>query len=223
MHGFASQRREEFAECGYFADRAIGLPVHRSKVLDQVGGSTSASRSRQLEDDDFCSRASLRAIDLRVQRRVHPHFGSRSFAANNVDYRSDGDELAQVRGEVGYRRRSRKRIHRSRRYTRGFDRRKHFVPIGPPRTSGNRRSGRRTCRRLAAGEQLASRSLPVAEEEEWQRIAGVRRTFCEAFRGDRALLAIRAFGEASAQTLGSRIERIFRRCRSTRRDLPTSS
>jgi GT2 family glycosyltransferase len=217
MHEFASQRREEFAECGYFADRAIGLCLCIDrKVLDQVGGLDERFGLGNFEDDDFCIRVRACGYSIYVCNDVFiHHFGSRSFAANNVDYtktmETNWRKFAEKWGYPqtfpanGY-------IGRDA-YTRGFDRRKHFVQIFPAAhelETGTQDVARADAERLA-NARVAFFAV-VAGEEEWQRIAEFVGRFAKAFRAeDRAVLAIGAFGDANAQTLGSRIERIFKR------------
>ena len=99
-----------------------------------MADSTSVSVSGNFEDDDFCIRVRACGYSIYVCNDVFiHHFGSRSFAANNVDYTKTMETnwrkftekwgYPQTFPANGY-------IGRDA-YTRGFDRRKHFVQIQP--------------------------------------------------------------------------------------------
>ncbi|MBV8197489.1 MAG: glycosyltransferase, partial [Candidatus Eremiobacteraeota bacterium] len=133
MAAFAARRRERNAERGYFADRAIGLCLCVDRtVLEQIGGFDERFALGNFEDDDFCIRvrAAGYAIFICDDVFIH-HFGSASFAANNVDYRQtmhrNWTHFAQKWGyplefpETGYQPR--------RAFAGGFDRERHYVAI----------------------------------------------------------------------------------------------
>jgi GT2 family glycosyltransferase len=217
MHEFASQRREEFAECGYFADRAIGLCLCIDrKVLDQIGGLDERFGLGNFEDDDFCIRARAAGYAIYVCNDVFiHHFGSRSFAANNVDYKQTMDTNWRKFAEKwGYPAAFPANGYASRdAYARGFDRKKHFVPIAvsPAEVEVLDDDVERADAARLANARVAFFAA-VTSEDDWQLVAEFVGRFAKAFRGDdRAVLAIGSFGETNAHTLGARIERIFKR------------
>lgn len=208
---FAAERRERWARTGYFADRAIGLClcVDRS-VIDQIGGMDERFGMGNFEDDDFCLRARAAGYGIYVCDDVFiHHFGSQSFAANNVDYARTMNEnwakfaqkwgLPQAFPADGYQARPL--------YTRGFDRAKHFFAL--PRTAPH------TTEAVEEAWLPDARILfytSVRDETEWSAAAEFAKRFVRAFkRDDRACFAIGLFGDPVAETAAARIERIFAR------------
>jgi GT2 family glycosyltransferase len=219
MHTFAAQRRDEFADCGYFADRAIGLCLCIDReVLEQVGGLDERFGLGNFEDDDFCIRVRAAGYGIYVCNDVFiHHFGSRSFAANKVDYKQTMElnwkKFAEKWGfpaifpTTGYNGREA--------YSRGFDRRKHFVDIGIGAHS-EAEAANEGAAELEDEKRLADARvafyIAVSREQEWQDAAQFVGRYAKAFRlEDRALLAIGAFGAMNAATLGARVSRIFER------------
>jgi GT2 family glycosyltransferase len=217
MHAFAAERREEVSGTGYFADRAIGLCLCIDRtVLDQIGGLDERFGLGNFEDDDFSIRVRAAGYAIYVCNDVFiHHFGSRSFAANNVDYSKTMDEnwkkfaekwgFGPVLPAEGYKARGP--------IAQGFDRTKHFFPI---RTSSSGvKTGESDVDIEDAQRRRAARVAffaAVDKEESWQEVAEFVSRYLKAFRqGDRALLTIGAFDPSSAQAIGSRIERILKR------------
>jgi glycosyltransferase involved in cell wall biosynthesis len=208
MTEYAAQRRRTFEGSGYFADRAIGLCLCIDRtVIDRIGGLDERFGLGNFEDDDFCLR--VRAAGYRIyicdDVFIH-HFGSRSFAANNVDYTKTMHEnwakfaakwgFQPALPENGYQPRSA--------YGKGFDRAQHYVPL-PHRGDD-----------LDAALDVAAMHCvflaEVSGESSWPNIAEFVTRFARAFKlGDRMLLAIGTFDELSGELLGKRVERILQR------------
>ena len=216
MHTFALQRRREFAEKGYITDRAIGFCWCISReVLDQVGGLDERYAIGNFEDDDYCMRVRAAGYWIYVCDDVFiHHFGSRSFAANNVDYMATMNEnwtrFAKKWGmsgpipAQGYR--------GAQAHARGFVRDQHYVPF-PAATEAQETagSGVATLDRAASFENAkALFAIAVRNEADWNAAAQFVRRFALAFKlEDGVQLSIGAFGVPDAQTIASRVERIL--------------
>jgi GT2 family glycosyltransferase len=202
MHAYAAQRRREYHHRGFLVDRAIGLCLCiPRRVLDEVGGIDERFGVGNFEDDDFCLR--VRAAGYRIyvcdDVFIH-HFGSRSFAANKVDYvatMADNWEkfsakwsLKKLEGLDGYDSRPA--------YRRGFDRSRHYVPLVPVGSDSIPAEGDRAYATVFAGV--------VRNESDWNALGAFARRYALAFGAtDPTLLAIAALGDPDASTLGARL------------------
>jgi GT2 family glycosyltransferase len=211
MFAFAAARRKAYGSRGYLTDRAIGFCwcIDR-KVLEEVGGLDEQYGVGNFEDDDYCMRVRSAGYSIYVCDDVFiHHFGSRSFAANKVDYAASMNEnwaifarkwgFSGALGSQGY--------QSSDAHAKGFDRKLHYVPFP---------------KRLASIEKNASHEPPplredsaifgasVRSEDDWSEVARFVRRFSLAFgHEDPVRLVIGAFGEPHAQTIAGRVERIL--------------
>jgi GT2 family glycosyltransferase len=205
LAGFAAQRAEKFAGQGYFADRAIGLCLCVDRtLLEQIGGFDERFELGNFEDDDLCIRVRAAGYTIFICNDVFiHHFGSQSFAANKVDYTktmtSNWTKFAEKWGYPpeyptnGY-------VPRVA-FARGFDRRIHFAPLVAARVAPAARRDARLTFHAAVGN-----------EAEWAPVAEFVKRFARAFTAaDGALFTIGVFGDLTAETLGARAEKIFRR------------
>ena len=211
MVAFAARRRERFRESGYYADRAIGLCLCISRdVLEQVGGFDERFKFGNFEDDDYSIRVRAAGYGIFICNDVFiHHFGSQSFAANKVDYAAtmteNWDRFAEKWGYPpaypvnGYQPR--------RAIKQGFDPRLHRVPIASARASkATAQAGA-----MPPGIRLVF-SAAVRADGDWTATAEFVKRFARAFKlEDGAMLAIAAFDVPVAATLGTRIERIFKK------------
>ncbi|HTU82588.1 MAG TPA: hypothetical protein VMF61_10690, partial [Candidatus Acidoferrales bacterium] len=135
------------------------------------------------------------------------HYGSQSFAANNVDYAATMSEnwskFAQKWGYPaaypvnGYQPRVA--------IARGFDRQRHYFALPQPPHEPE------TAIEASVDAEVVLMAT-VRNEEEWAPVAEFVRRFARALaRGDGVGLAIAAFGEPAAELLGARIERLLAR------------
>jgi GT2 family glycosyltransferase len=212
MAAFAAKRREEFGECGYFADRAIGLCLCVSRtVLDQIGGFDERFALGNFEDDDFCLRVRAAGYTIFVCDDVFiHHFGSRSFAANHVDYRQALDENWRKFAEKwGYPPEFPSNGYLPQQaFTKGFDRRVHYATF--------ERSPAASAAAGARADYLQRVQLVfcarVEEERDWMQVAEFAGRYIRTFEADDGtLLAISVHGRLTADAIRLRIERAFRR------------
>ena len=211
MQVFALDRRRVFAESGYITDRAIGFCWCISRVaLEQIGGLDERYAVGNFEDDDYCMRVRAAGYWIYVCDDVFiHHFGSRSFAANNVDYtatmNANWERFSKKWGmsgpmpATGY--------NGAAAYARGFRRSEHYLPFsqGHERGSAPEAEG-------AAPLQNARTifGIAVRSEADWTEAAQFVRRFALAFKlADGVALAIGAFGEPDANTIAARVERIL--------------
>jgi GT2 family glycosyltransferase len=212
MNAFALQRRRDFAEKGYITDRAIGFCWCISReVLDQVGGLDERYAIGNFEDDDYCMRVRAAGYWIYVCDDVFiHHFGSRSFAANNVDYSAtmnqNWERFAKKWGMSGplpvqgYRG---AQVH-----ARGFVRSEHFVPFPSKREPAAAVAVATEPVGFATAKAIFG--IAVRSEADWSAAAQFVRRFATAFAlEDAVLLAIGAFGEPRAHAVASRVERIL--------------
>jgi hypothetical protein len=162
------------------------------------------------EDDDFCLRARAAGYGIYVCDGVFiHHFGSQSFAANNVDYAKTMNEnwvkfaqkwgLPQAFPTNGYQARPL--------YSKGFDRATQYVAL--PRRAPEAEPA--TPQPWLPDARILFYAA-VRDESEWSAAAEFAKRFVRAFkRDDRACFAIGLFGEPVAQTAATRIERMFSR------------
>jgi GT2 family glycosyltransferase len=212
MNAFALQRRREFGGKGYITDRAIGFCWCISReVLDQVGALDERYAFGNFEDDDYCMRVRAAGYWIYVCDDVFiHHFGSRSFAANNVDYMATMNEnwarFAKKWGmngplpAQGYR--------GGPAHARGFVRSQHYLPFPAARES---EAAIATLDREASFTSAkALFGVAVRSEADWSAAAQFVRRFAQAFKvEDGVQLSIASFGDPRAHTIASRVERIL--------------
>jgi GT2 family glycosyltransferase len=214
MQAFVTKRRREFLHKGYLTDRAVGFCWCISReVLDVVGALDERYALGNFEDDDYCMRVRAAGYWIYVCDDVFiHHFGSRSFVANKVDYRSTMDEnwakFANKWGfsgplpAEGY---SGVSVH-----GRGFDPAQHFMPFPP------QRKGIAAARAAVVPEAMERDEIVFAvrvrDERDWTPAAQFVKRFAQAFRAnDPVRLSIGALGDPDALTVASRVERILER------------
>ena len=212
MQAFALERRRAYAGNGYVTDRAIGFCWCISReVLEQIGGLDEGYAIGNFEDDDYCMRVRAAGYLIYVCNDVFiHHFGSRSFVANNVDYsatmNANWERFAKKWGflgslpAAGY---SADQAH-----ARGFKTAEHYHPLPVVRES------QAVTVEVAPADPLGNAravlAVAVRNEAEWTEVAQFVRRFAVAFKlDDRVALAIAAFGEPDAMTIGGRVERIL--------------
>jgi GT2 family glycosyltransferase len=217
LETFAAQRNQMFARSGYFTDRVIGLCLCASRtLLEQIGGLDERFGLGNFEDDDFCVRVRAAGYAIYVCDDVFiHHFGSQSFTANNVDYsKTMHENWAKFAAKWEYPPAFPTNGYNPRRiFARGFDRAAHYAPIGRPVAAEP--SADEVARE---GDRLRDARIAfyaeVHGERDWTAVAEFASRFARAFEArDRALLAIGVFDELAAETLGARVERIFRRAK----------
>jgi hypothetical protein len=207
MHEYAKLRRERFFREGYCTDRAIGLCLCIDRrVIDEIGGIDERFGVGNFEDDDFCLRVRSAGYGIFVCDDVFiHHFGSQTFAANNVDWtatmQQNWRKFAEKWGyppeypEHGY--------VTATAIARGFDRGKHYVPLPAadvPVEAANERQ-----------LQLAFTAC-VLRESDWDEVGAFARRYVQAFNADDpTLLKIHAGGEVMAEDLGRRVEKLLSR------------
>ncbi|MBV8284210.1 MAG: glycosyltransferase family 2 protein [Candidatus Eremiobacteraeota bacterium] len=212
MLAFARARAELNEERGYYADRAIGLCLCVDRVVvNTIGGFDERFVLGNFEDDDFCLRVRAAGYTIFIceDAFIH-HFGSASFSANNVDYavtmRENWKRFAQKWGypEVfpanGY--------HPRQAFVKGFDRAQHYAPLPQSRAAP---AGAGEAGDLPQGVRTVFFAM-LRQDADWTKTAEFVKRFARSFTlDDGAMLAIGAFGELSADVLGSRVEKIFAR------------
>ncbi len=202
MHRYAAQRRQRLRSSGYLTDRAIGLCLCIDRrVIDEVGGIDPSFGLGNFEDDDFCMRVRGAGYKIYVCDDVFiHHFGSQTFAANNVDWtatmQQNAHKFAQKWGygdsllSGGYDARIAIR--------KGYDRALHYVALPPAQSP-------------AVEDQSQYRNVlvaTVADEGDWNEVGALVRKYATALRAsDGTLFAIAATGELPAAVLGTRINR----------------
>ncbi|HTV94170.1 MAG TPA: glycosyltransferase family 2 protein [Verrucomicrobiae bacterium] len=216
MSAFALKRRSEFKHKGYITDRAIGFCWCISrKVLDQIGALDERYAFGNFEDDDYCMRVRAAGYWIYVCDDVFiHHFGSRSFAANKVDYMATMNEnwarFAKKWGmsgplpPQGYR--------GAQAHARGFVRAQHYLPFPAARKTESAAASA-----VATLDQASSFAaaravfgVGVRDEADWNAAAQFVRRFALAFKvEDGVQLSIGTFGEPNAHVIASRVERIL--------------
>jgi len=211
MLAFVAERRKAFAEKGYLTDRAIGFCwcIDRT-VIDQVGGLDERYGAGNFEDDDYCMRVRAAGYLIYVCDDVFiHHFGSRTFAANKIDYGASLNEnwrkFAEKWGfsgplpSTGY--------NSAEARAKGFDPARHYVPLPAPRPE--------LADRNSAGSRALSRKVfgaTVRSEADWTVVAQFVKRFGRAFAvEDPVQLVIGAFGEPGAHAIAARVERVLRK------------
>ncbi len=205
MHAYAAQRRERFRESGYMTDRAIGLCLCIDRrVIEEVGGIDERFGVGNFEDDDYCLRVRAAGYRIHVCDDVFiHHFGSQTFAANNVDWNATMREnWSKFAAKWGLPREfTGQGYDPAPLIRRGFDRAQHYVAL--PQIAAQ------------ADEARTYELVFFAEvngERDWSEIAAFARRYVRAFSAEQpVLLALAATGEIDARTIGGRIERLAQR------------
>jgi GT2 family glycosyltransferase len=206
MLAYAARRAEEYAGKGYLTDRAIGFCWCISRAaLEAVGALDEQYSLGNFEDDDYClrMRAAGYAIYVCDDAFIH-HFGSQSFIANKVDYartmQGNWEKFARKWGfpgalpSAGY--------NSVLTYLRGFDPRKHFIPLPNARRNAHAEPAETNDRTVLG--------LVVRSERDWQSAAQFVRRYASAFRlADGVALSIAATGDLDARTLALRVEKLL--------------
>jgi GT2 family glycosyltransferase len=215
MQAYAVERRRLHMQQGYITDRAIGFCWCISRaVLEQVGALDERYVLGNFEDDDYCMRVRAAGYLIYVCNDVFiHHFGSRSFAANNVDYRAtmhaNWEKFAKKWGfsgplpETGY--------HGAQAHARGFNRAEHFLPFPPVREVGTPLQSQAPPANVdPLADARAIFAAPVRSEADWSEVAQFVRRYAQAFKlEDGVALAIGAFALPDATTIAARVERIL--------------
>ncbi|MDQ2865182.1 MAG: glycosyltransferase family 2 protein [Candidatus Eremiobacteraeota bacterium] len=211
VHDYARDRRLTWDSFGYVADRAIGLCLCIDRtVINEIGGFDERFRFGNFEDDDLCLRVRAAGYKIYICDDVFiHHFGSRSFAANKLDYVAIMAENGRKFSEkwnytatelnAGYNPRTA--------IARGFDRERHFAPL--PCGEGAERPVATAAHEAAFAAFHAS----VTSERDWQELAQFIRRYMRAFTSDDGtVLRVAAFGDSlGAAAIGKRIERLAER------------
>ncbi len=209
IHTYAAARRARYRDQGFVLDRAIGLCLCIPRTLiNEIGGIDERFGVGNFEDDDFCLRVRAAGYRIYVCDDVYiHHFGSKTFAANNIDYRATMDEnwtkfarkwgLAKITGVDAYDARVA--------HARGFDRSRHFVSLPTAETF--------TAPAEAVEKTYATVfTAVVSGEADWSIVGAFARRYARAFSADDpTLLAIAATGDIDATTLGGRVRKLLER------------
>jgi hypothetical protein len=150
------------------------------------------------------------------------HFGSRSFAANGVDYSSTMNEnwakFAKKWGMSGplplegYR--------GGTAHGRGFIREEHYIPFPQPRVL-EPEPGEPAEAAAALERARIIFGIAVRSEGDWSEAAQFVRRFALAFNlEDGVALEIAAFGDPPAYTIATRVERILEKAEISPKDCP---
>jgi GT2 family glycosyltransferase len=211
IHAYAKQRRERFAEQGFLTERAIGLCLCIDRrVIDEIGGFDERFEVGNFEDDDLSVRVRGAGYEIYVcdDAYIH-HFGSQSFAANNVDYRatitSNWKRFAEKWG-YGPDVDPTKGYDPRRASLNGFVRALHYAPLPePPQARPIEPAPAPT----KSGVVFAA---SVRSEQDWSDAVDFLRRYVRAFTAEDAVrLTIAAFGDPDAQTIGKRVMRLLER------------
>ena len=205
MHEYAARRRERYRGRGYRTDRAIGLCLCIDRrVIDEIGGIDERFGVGNFEDDDFCLRVRAAGYQIHVCDDVFiHHFGSKTFAANKVDWQATMREnwakfaakweLPSKQEGGGYQPLPAIR--------RGFVREKHFFAL-PSADAPH----------IPEREYQAVFAAAVSGEHGWDDVANFVRRYIRAFDATQpVLLAIGVFDDAAAADIGARVQRIAAR------------
>lgn len=203
MHTYAAWRRDRYRGRGYMTDRAIGLCLCVDRrVIDEIGGIDERFGVGNFEDDDFCLRVRAAGYRIHVCDEVFiHHFGSKTFAANKVDWQATMREnwskfalkweLPPQQVDGGYQPQPAIR--------RGFVRSKHYFAL-PPRDVPD------------AGITRVYETVFAAivrNENDWESVGNFLRRYVRAFDASHAVLfAIGVFDEVAATDIGARANRI---------------
>jgi hypothetical protein len=207
MHRFAASRTREFAGVHYRTNRAIGFCLCIARVvIDEIGGIDTRYGIGNFEDDDFCIRVQAAGYQIVVCEDVFiHHFGSVSFAANNVDHGSRKEAnwnifaarwgLPTMYPAQGY--------ESAPAIARGFARSRDYIPLPtfPARFQEKFPSD--------APRTYATAFVAIVDSEaSWARLGPVVRNYIKTLNvDDSTLFAIGVTSKASAATIGARIGR----------------
>ncbi len=198
LHAYARERAKRYRGRGYVTDRAIGFCLCISRtVLEHVGGLDESFGAGNFEDDDYCLRVRGAGYKIYVCDDVFiHHFGSQSFAANNVDYAASMHGNWSVFSKKwgypatypvnGY--------QPSEAIRRGFDPARHFVPF---------------VQRMETSDAMPLVLWGRVETDvEWERMAPFVRRYMRAFTAaDRVELHLTVGAGADPDVIARRIER----------------
>jgi GT2 family glycosyltransferase len=214
MLAYALERRRAYRGKGYITDRAIGFCWCLSReVLEQIGALDEGFAFGNFEDDDYCMRVRAAGYLIYVCNDVFiHHFGSRSFAANKVDYTATIETNWKIFSKkwgfsgplpitVGY--------DGALAHAKGFRRAEHYLPFpkareasAPPEEAATDAESLERARAIFG--------VAVRSERDWTEVAQFVRRFAQAFTvDDPVALAIGAFAEPDANTVAARVERIL--------------
>jgi len=209
---YARARRAAWKRSGYTTERAIGLCLCIDrKVIDEVGGLDEQFGLGNFEDDDFCIRVRAAGYGIYVCDDVFiHHFGSRSFAANNVDYAASMQKnWSRFAAKWGYGALDPVKGYDPRAASSaGFRRAAHYValPNAPEKPAAT------IVPAPVDAEAQVAFFVSVRNEAEWRDAAEFVKRFARAYRDDDpVILAIASLGEPYAQTIGERVERLLRK------------
>ncbi|MHB8146701.1 MAG: glycosyltransferase [Vulcanimicrobiaceae bacterium] len=208
---YAAARRKRWRRSGYVTERAIGLCLCIDRrVIDEIGGFDDRFGLGNFEDDDLCIRIRAAGYKIFVCNDVFiHHFGSRSFVANDIDYRKSMQEnwtkfalkwaYSMPTPERGYDPRSANMA--------GFAKDRHYIPLPDVERDRDSRSATLQTR------EARLRIYMVADDEaRWPQVAQFARRFAQAYVADNdVVFAIAAAGALSAADVGARVEALMRR------------
>ena len=210
IHAFARKRRETWRRSGYITERAIGLCLCIDRrVIEEIGGFDEGYGLGNFEDDDLCIRIRGAGYGIYVCDDVFiHHFGSRSFVANNVDYKASMERnWARFARKWGYSMPTPDQGYEPRSASfAGFVRELHYVPLP------GMRFGSAVATDEAGERPLLVLHAKVVAEADWEPVAGFVKRFLRAYTAaDPIVLSIGAFGNPAADVIGRRIEKLLDR------------
>ncbi len=200
LAAFAQERSKRFRDVVYATDRVIGFCMCISRdVIEQIGGIDPRYGIGNFEDDDYCVRVRAAGYKIVVceDSFIH-HFGSVSFAANNVDYRASMEKNWAIFAERwglpaaypvnGY--------NASAAIMRGFDPAAHYIALPALKSAAIDRVYR------------VAMIATVGGEADWNRLAPLVANFLKAFDPvDPVRLVIGVEDGLDAMTIGDRVLR----------------
>jgi GT2 family glycosyltransferase len=211
MHRFAASRAHDFAGSHYRTNRAIGFCLCISRVvIDEVGGLDPRYGSGNFEDDDFCIRVQAAGYRIVVCEDVFiHHFGSASFAANNVDHNAQKEAgwktftarwgLPDSRPGESY--------ESAEVIARGFVHARDYVPLPAIQWPAEEAPADTPLRTYATAFVAL-----VDDEASWSRIGPIVTNYLRTLSDrDSAVFAIGVIGEPGAAAIGARIARSIER------------
>lgn len=220
MHRYAAERRARWRKSGFYVERAIGFCLCvNQRVIDEIGGIDERFGAGNFEDDDFCLR--VRAAGYRIfvcdDVFIH-HFGSVTFAANNVDWHASmSTNWLTFARKWGF-----PDAYPANGYfpqpviARGFDRTHHYVPLPalePEGADGAAPPAEQPAAASVARKDVGVRfAVLVRDEADWTTVGAFVRRFGRAFpvAADVAL-EIAACGSLGAAAIGERVVRLLER------------
>lgn len=205
MQIYAARRRERHRGEGYVTDRAIGLCLCIDRrVVDEVGGIDEGFGVGNFEDDDYCIRVRAAGYKIFVCSDVFiHHFGSKTFAANKIDWTSSMERnWARFAKKWGYRETLTDGSYKPAfAIARGFDRERHYVPLPAAASPAS-----------ADGNCTLAFTMEVRNEDDWNRAGAFVRRYLQAFGADDAtMLFVRPGAEMPADALRARVAKAIER------------